>query len=686
MNGLLTRVFHPKQQRAHVSSTAAADVWASGGSWTNSQVTESSALTLAAVYACVRVLSESVAGLPLLVYRRTENGKRRAPDHPLYPLLHDLPNPEMTAFELRECLTAHVALWGNAYCEIEWSGSGQVLALWPLRPDSMAVKRERGQVWYEYRMPRGERVKLPSYRVMHLRGLSFDGLIGYSPVRQQMQALALTEAANEFGARFFSNGARPSVVLKYDSKLSPEQRQNLRESWNANYSGLSNSHRTAVLEHGIDIDTVGIPPNEAQFLETRKFQKTEIASIFRVPPHMIADLERATFSNVEQQSLDFVTHSLRPWLVRFEQAIARDLMEEDERRTHFVEHLVDGLLRGDIATRYQAYATGRNGGWLSANDIRRAENMNAIDGGDTYLEPLNMIPVGDEDREDDADVRAFVRGLLGGATREDGNERTSERTNAGPAPVSWETRADDENEDLRVARQRLARSYQHLYVDAAQRATNREVADLRRAADTYLRKRSAAAFLDWLDVFYDNLRGVLPDYYAPAMRALAEQIIGVVEAEIGADVGDADIDAFMAEYLDQFAGRYVSSHHAQAREIVEELDGADGETVAVAIEARIDHWAETEPERNGRDQPFEAVNALAVAAYSAGGVRILRWLASGESCEFCRGLSGQTAGIETYFVFKGGTLAGADGGTFNSSANRRHGPLHGGCDCVVVAA
>ncbi len=361
-------------------------------------ITEQTALRSAAVYACVRVLAESVASLPLITYQRTPIGKQRAVNHALYPLLHDMPNSEMTSFEFREAMMGHVLLWGNAYAEIELNNRGDVMALWPLRPDRMQVARNAaGDLVYRYQMPDNSYTVFPQSLIFHLRGLSSNGIVGYSPIQMARNAIGLSLATEEFGSRFFSNGARPGAVLQHPGNLGDKAYERLKTSWSEQHQGLSNAQRVAILEEGMKIESIGVPPNDAQFLETRKFQLEEIARIFRVPLHKVGDLEHATFSNIEQQELGFVVDSLRSWLVRIEQAITRDLIGPLERRSIFVEFLIDGMLRGDQQSRYTAYATGRQWGWLSVNDIRRLENMNEIEEGDVYLEPLNMKEAGAPD-------------------------------------------------------------------------------------------------------------------------------------------------------------------------------------------------------------------------------------------------------------------------------------------------
>jgi HK97 family phage portal protein len=358
-------------------------------------VTPASAITNTAVLGCVMVLSQSVASLPLITYRRTADGKDRATGHALYSILHDLPNPEMTSFDLRETLMMHLTLWGNAYCEIEMNRRGDVLALWPLRPDrTRPVRHDDDQIWYHTRLANNQEIALPKYRVWHIRNLSIGGIMGMSPIALAREAIGLSKAGEELGSRFFSNGAKPGGVLQHPGKLSDEAYERLKGSWEARHQGLDNVNRVAILEEGMQWKDVGMPLDDAQFLETRKFQIGEIARIFRVPPHMIQDLERATFSNIEHQGIDFVTYSLTPWLVRIEQSITRDLVGPIERNMIFAQFMIDGFLRGDIASRYAAYAVGRNWGWLSVNDIRKLENLNPIESGDIYLQPLNMQEAG----------------------------------------------------------------------------------------------------------------------------------------------------------------------------------------------------------------------------------------------------------------------------------------------------
>lgn len=376
-----------------------------GSSTSGKPVNEHTAMQMTAVYSCVRILAEAVAGLPLHLYKYTDSGgKEKALSHPLYFLLHDEPNPEMSSFVFRETMMTHLLLWGNAYAQIIRNGKGEVIALYPLMPNRMSVDRDsRGNLYYSYTRysddaptMNGVTVTLRPSDVLHIPGLGFDGLVGYSPIAMAKNAIGMAIACEEYGAKFFANGAAPGGVLEHPGTIKDPQK--VRESWNAAYQGSSNSHRVAVLEEGMKYQPIGISPEQAQFLETRKFQINEIARIFRVPPHMVGDLEKSSFSNIEQQSLEFVKYTLDPWVIRWEQAISRALLRSDEKKQYFSKFNVDGLLRGDYVSRMSGYATARQNGWMSANDIRELENLDRIPpelGGDLYLINGNMTKLAD---------------------------------------------------------------------------------------------------------------------------------------------------------------------------------------------------------------------------------------------------------------------------------------------------
>ena len=397
----LRNIFKSRDKPVKDRTSGSAYTFFMGGSTAGKNVNERSAMQMTAVYACVRILSEAIAGLPLHLYRyKDEGGKVKATGHTLYHLLHDEPNPEMTSFVFRETLMTHLLLWGNAYAQIIRNGKGEVIALYPLMPNRMEVNRDtNGMLYYVYQKSsddaptmEGSSVILSPSEVLHVPGLGFDGLVGYSPIAMAKNAIGLSMAAEEYGAKFYANGAAPSGVLEHPGVLKDPAK--VRDSWNAAFGGSSNSHKVAVLEEGLKYTPISISPNEAQFLETRKFQIDEIARIFRVPPHMVGDLEKSSFSNIEQQSLEFVKYTLDPWVVRWEQSLSRALLSGDEKKEYYFKFSLEGLLRGDYQSRMQGYSIGIQNGFMCPNDVRELENLDLIPeelGGNKYMVNGNMV-------------------------------------------------------------------------------------------------------------------------------------------------------------------------------------------------------------------------------------------------------------------------------------------------------
>ncbi len=422
---ILTRMIEPRttveDPNVPINWQALADILSSGSaSITGRAVNPSTAMQLTAVYACVTLISETIGSLPLILYRRMERGKTRAVTHTLYSVLHDWPNDEQTSVDFRSLVMAHVLLYGHGYAEVVRNGAGQVKELWPIPPWLVTESRNsRNDLVYVVRLPEKGAQNLSASRVLHVQAP-----LGLSPIAQAREALGLTMASEEYGARFFANDSTPGGIVEHPGNLSPEAQERIKTQIEQQTQGLSKKHRLMILEEGMKWHQIGISPEDSQMLETRKFQVGEIARIFRVPPHMIGDVEKSTSwgTGIEQQNIGFITYSLRSWMVRWEQAIHQTLLSADERKDYFAEHLVDGLLRGDAQTRYKNYQIARQNGWLSGNDIRVLENMDPVDGLDAYLVNGNMIPVdqagqrtepepepepepGDEDEEgsDDAD-------------------------------------------------------------------------------------------------------------------------------------------------------------------------------------------------------------------------------------------------------------------------------------------
>ena len=619
-------------------------------------VTPSNALNYTAVLAGVRILAESVASLPAITYQRRGDDRTRAATHPLYPLLHDAPNRRMSAFDFFELGMAHLILWGNFYAEIERNGRGQPLALWPLRPDRITVElAPDGRRLYTY-----NNEPVPDTAILHITGLGGDGITGYSLIRLAREAIGLGLATQQFGATVFANGAVPGIVLRHPNELTDKAYKRLQESWNATHGGLENAHKAAILEEGVSIEKIGIPPEDAQFLETRRFQIEEIARILRIPPHLMAMTDKAaTYASVEQFAIQFVRDAIRPWLKRWEASLALQLLTPTERQTHYIEFLVDDLLRGDTTTRYQAYATARQWGWMSANDIRRLENMDPVAGGDAYHIPLNMIP----------------------ATA----ARVANRTSP-PHPVtSSPPHPHRTDQQLARPRQRIARIARPQLAEAAQRILNREYNDIGAAARKHLTTRSAADFDQWLNQFAaDHLTFIDKQLRGPitATGALAADSAA---NEINADAAP-DLTQFTNDYIADRSARWLAILQSTLHTAVHPPDDAppDYDPVAAvqdALQQRKDDLADD----FSRDQATRIVNAFAVVAWTALGWLSLRWVAVAENCDFCANLNGRTIGITSWFAHAGDSIPGAEGDPpLQPGSNVRHPPLHAGCDCIIL--
>lgn len=620
--------------------------WFSGGSTSGSGivVSEDKAMAYSAFYACVKVIAETIASLPLPVYERLERGKRKAQDHPLYPLLHDIANPEMTAFQFRETLQAHALTWGNGFAQKVYS-NGWVKELWPLRPDRMTIRRVNKMLVYEYRGDEGSPLKLESKDVFHLPGLGFDGLQGYSPIAKAREAIGLGLAAEQFGGRFFANDARPGVILRHPGHLSDEAFERIKKSWEDTHKGSDRAHKAALLEEGMDVTTIGIPPEDAQFLGIRKFQVSEIARMFRIPPHMIGDLEHATFSNIEHQAIEFVVHCIRPWLVRWEQQMMLRLFEAKDRAKYFPEFAVEGLLRGDIQTRYQAFSTARQNGWMSANDVRELENQNPIEGGDEYWTPLNMISSGSSAE----DIRTARKLML---------------------LESRNTRASG------ALRKRLRDSYLGLYVDAAKRILWRERSDVLKEAA----RLSNTELMEWLDGYYRDTSyitkqlGPVNDSYAEAVYAAASDEIGANRAarQMGPEYQD-----FTASYSATAGDRYAIESRLKLQKRVREAEGDSLED----LEDEFDEW-ETRPENVARCETVRLAEGIAALVFINAGFGLV-WVAGANACPYCAAMDGMRIEGGEDFASEGDELDQGDH-KMSVSSNVSHPPLHDGCECGVT--
>lgn len=626
-------------------------------------VTPEMSLQLSAVFACARVLAETMASVPLHWYEKRADGGRTSADNFYLAQVLQNPNAFMTGFELTELLMKHLALRGNAYCQIEYDERGRISEFWPLLPQNfISWKIEGGRRIYQYIDPTGKITPISSEILWHLRGMG-DGLEGYSPIGLNRRAVSLGMSAEEFGERFFENDARPGVILEHPGKLKDEAYKNLKESWNEEHKGVSKAHRVQILEEGMKLHEVGIPPEDAQFLETRKFQVEEIARIFRIPPHMIGALEHATFSNIEHQGIEFVKFTVLPWARRIEQSIKKNLMLERERVRYYPEFTLAGLERGDITSRYQAYAVARQNGWMSANDIRQLENMNPVEGGDVYLVPLNMIPadqvgdMGSTEPAPDAPVDT-ARSLAG---REERGMRSAR------------------------SRHRMAMAQRRVILDVAERTMRRETRDVGEAAKKYLGKRDSSQFMMWIEEFYQQHADFMTRQFLPIFMAYAETVAAEAMDEVSAEMDIKDrLERFVRSYTGSFAAQQTGISLYRLKQVLQEAI-QNGTDQGEAVQKELDHWQEARPAEIANSQTIRAGNAVAKMVFSVVGITILRWVTMGDSCPYCKQLNGRTVSILKDFLGPGEKIEAEGQSPLTTTTNVGHPPAHDGCDCMIIA-
>jgi len=390
--GILSRIFGKKSDAELIDTPEKlASVLGHGyDTYTGRGITSQKAMQLTTVFGCTRVLSESVGMLPCKLFSQEGRNKTPATEHPLYKLLSIAPNDYMTAQEFWELLIVCLCLRGNFY-GYKVHTFGRVAEILPMDPGSVKPKLNSDyQPEYEVTFKDGTKATLGQDKIWHVRTLTLDGLVGLNPIAYAREAISLGLATEEHGAKLFKNGAVTSGVLSTANKLSDEAFDRLKEQFNENHQGLANHHKPMILEMGLDWKPVGLNMEDSQFLETRKFQKDEICAIYRVPPHMVANLEKATFSNIEHQALSFVNYSLVPYLTRIESRANVGLLNPNEQGKYYAKFNAAGLLRGDMKSRFESYSTGINWGIYSPNDCRELEDMNDREGGDVYLTPMNM--------------------------------------------------------------------------------------------------------------------------------------------------------------------------------------------------------------------------------------------------------------------------------------------------------
>lgn len=645
-------------------------------------VNERTALTYAAFYACVNVLSKDVAQLPVFVYKRDGEERSPAREHDVWRVMHDRPNEMMTPLSFKQTLQAHAVSWGNGYAEIEFGNDGRVRNLWPLLPDRTKVVVRDGRKWVTTRVRESDGserwVGLSADRVFHVPGLGFDGITGYSVVHLARNAIGAGMAAEEFSARLFANGATPRYALKHPKTLTPDARRNLELGWTAATSGLSNAHRTAVLEEGLTVEKLGLPAKDAEMIETSRFGIEQMARFFDIPMMRLHSTTAITSwgTGLEQWQRAYLVHTLGPWLVQWEETGNWSLFSEEERPVYFMEFLREAFLQADSAARAALYSQLFQVAAMSPNQIARKENLPSMGpAGDQRFVPMNLIPLD-------------LAGQL---------SRTED-----PPPAPANTPADEPDPtDERAVRRgtmtvrqhrstaqrfRVQNSYRRVFEQTAEWLVAKHVAASRRAADRLGKDDNVPAFQQWAREYFAKERQAIQDAFLPVTLALGELVTADVLAEIGSHADlRRDIDLFAKSYVEALAVRESNRSTGQLIALSQDSDTAD-ETRVARISKRLDAWEADRAKQIGGRESVQSGNAFARNAYELSGVQRLMWVAAGsETCELCQSMNGRIVSMGRPFVAAGESVS-TDDDHITTDGSISHPPLHRGCVCVLVAA
>ena len=685
--GLITRMLAPEQRKA-----AWDDYWYTpvGGVATNAgvRVDTDQAMRCAAVFACVRILSESIGSVPCKLYRQLpEGGKEVARDHPMHRLVHQEPSPQMTPLTFFETVMAHLATRGNAYCVMERDRLGrQVKSLEMLSPMSVEAKlRKDGDLEYHVKAENGKTEVYQRDQMLHIPAFAWDGLRGLAPIEYMRESVGLALAAEEFGARYFSQGTHTGAVVTVPDGVTRDQEQatKFREDLDRAHQGLGKSHRAIVLPFGTTYQPISIAMNDAQFLETRRFQKADIASIFRVPLHLIQEHEKSTSwgTGIYQMTLGFVQYTLRPWAVRIEQALNQQLLSEAEREVYFFEFNLDALLRGDLDAQAQWFAQAIQYGIMSRNEVREILNRNPVEGGDVYLTPLNL-------------------GVPGAGP-------VPMAPSAQPAPPAGDAEpqraacdcghehrvpGSPKDAEKRTNRPSIQRSYIRVIRDAMERVMRRERNDIIQGAGKVLRNRGVGDLERFIDEFYAGHQEFTREQITPAFTALAEAVGSAAMREVNQTwEWSPELQEWLAAYIRAFAERHSLRSRQQLLDLIAATVAEDGD-VLEALSVRFDEWesgvadsAATRAEKIAAENATRLGEGFSREAFFAAGVVSLVWVATGsDTCPYCQGLDGRVVGREGSFLSAGEAFAPGGAEPLVPSTNVMHPPAHAGCDCLII--
>ena len=655
------------------------------------------ALNFSAVYNAITIISQTVGSLPLHLFKRTERITQKAVSRPGYDVLHSVANPEMTAMTYRETTSAHELSWGNSYSEIVRNGLGHIIQLWPITPNRVKPKRENGQLVYEIAIGNGEKKDFPRERILHIPGLGFDGLIGYSVLTKARESIALGMATEEFGARFFGQGTAPIGALETPEDLG-EGRDDFAKAFQKGYATLGKSHSVMILDRDMKYKPIGVKPEDAQFLQTRAFSVVEVARWFNIEPMKLKDHSKSSFNNITSLQTSHVIDCIRPWLVRREQNYNMQMLTPKERRMgYYWEHVVEGLLRGDWAARAEYYSKIWMIGGITNNEIREKENMNPVDGGDELFVPLNMVPLSMArkmiEMQDEPDAEPEPSDDEPPTDEEESN-RAFWKTKL----IEYNKKVDNKTVAQRSikGRERISKRYYPLIKAAAKRIVNKEGNAVKNQTKKQRSQRAEASMEKWLDDFYRKMPDYIIQELGPVFRSFSEAIIEESAVEIGVEPDPKDMDQFINDYIDRYAERHVESSRGQ---LVSILNKPDEETKdkpeiiehrewADDIDDRVDEWSEDDKraEKIADNESVRLSNAIFQTVAFGAGMSCVWRIRGAKTCPYCKELNGRRVAKGQSFVDTGDELDPKGGtGPMKIRGMKTQPPLHQKCNCILAA-
>jgi len=623
-------------------------------------VNEKTILTLSGVFSAIRVLSETVACLPLIYYHRDGERKERATADPLYTLMHGEPNSEQTSYKFREGMMYQAGLKGNAFAWIERDRLKRPLGLWPLTSSYVKLERILGKLWYRYYdQKKSGYERIPAEDMLHIFTISSNGLIGLSLLEMVLKELGgIGLASQDYAAKWFANSASNGAVLEHPGTIGDDAAKRIKKQVQEEYSGLKNSHKVKLLEEGMKLHELGGDPSTSQLLEQRKYTVSEAARIWRIPPHLIGDLEHATFTNIEHQSLEFIKYTMLPWFTNWEQELNRKLIPAKNKGNYYFEFLVDALARGDMAARAEYFNKGIMGGWLNRDEARAKENMNPIPNGDgkKFWMPLNMIPI------------------------DESNPKLEKKSNN----IATEQRSIDEVRAKKAGavRRKLRKAYVDIFEDIFDRVFKVEYKELQKAIKKHLNKRDSKTFIDWLETFYfDTFPEKSETKLKRAFNSLAKAIAEEAGKEVDSELSEEDFSVLVDDYTKKYIDKHCATSRMALTRIINKSLMDDSDTVEL-LNNKIDSWEENRASAEALDETVGVEGAFSRAVFLNAGLNLV-WVTSGKNCELCDSLSGKVVGRDESFLAAGEEIETTKT-TFSRKSNVLHAPLHDGCDCHVV--